>query len=171
MIQLRFVSALILICLLLSNSPIVSAQSVTVTEEDWKLLTTEYQNLKILWVQQGEIISRLEKSLIEALESPEILQTKIDTLTSVLARALKHQKNLEIHILSLEDQLTALGISLTDTLAELKANEGKHEKEIMDIITAYEINQDRLKAQRNTLLIVVVIETVLIGLGIYLGTR
>lgn len=171
MIQLRFVSVLILICLLLSNSPIVYAQSVTVTNSDWKTLTDEYQNLKSLWVTQGEIIERLEMSLIEALESPEILQTKIDILTSALMKALKHQKNLETHISNLEIQLTALGISLTDTLAELKANEGKHEQQIIDIITEYEIDQSRLKAQRNTLLVVAIIETILIGIGIYLSVK
>jgi hypothetical protein len=60
---------------------------------------------------------------------------------------------------------------LTDTLAELKANEGKHEQQIIDIITEYEIDQSRLKAQRNTLLVVAIIETILIGIGIYLSVK
>jgi len=171
MTRLRFVSGLILISLLLMNLPIAFAQSVTVTNEDWKTLMSEYQTLKQQWQTQSGIIKNLERTLIEASESQVTSQQKIDDLNRVLARALVRQASLESHILSLEEQLTDLGISLTDTLAELKANEGVHEQAIIDLVTEYEIKQGKLKSQRDTLFVVVIVETVLIGVGIYFGTR
>ena len=169
MIQSRFVSVLILISLLLMNSLSLSAQNVTFTKEDFKNLLEEYQTLKEQWKNSGVIILALEKSLNEAKESQGTSSKKIYDLEQALLKALNYQASLERHILDLEKQLTELGVYLTNTLEQLKSNEGAHAEEIISIVSDAAIREQQLKNQRNILIVVTIIEAIIIGVGICLS--